>query len=93
MTVKSFLTVGKFSYCGKVLGLWKISRTVESLQGQIYTGKFTFLTAEKIIGLIILKASANVETIKAYILSLEQKESRVWHFCGRQNQYYIQQKT
>ena len=63
---------------------------MESLQGQIYTGKFTFLTAEKIIGLIILKASANVETIKAYILSLEQKESRACHFCGRQNQYYIQ---
>ena len=63
---------------------------MESLQRQIYTGKFTFLTAEKIIGLIILKASANVETIKAYILSLEQKESRACHFCGRQNQYYNQ---
>ena len=88
MTVKSFLTVGKFSYYGRVLGLWKISRTVESLQRQIHKGKLTFLTAEKIIGLIILKAS--VKTIKAYILSLEQKESRICHFCGRQNQYYIQ---
>ena len=47
MTVKSFLTVGKFSYCEKVLGLWKISRTAESLQRQIHKGKFTFLTAEK----------------------------------------------
>ena len=47
MTVKSFLTVGKFSYCGKVLGLWKMSRTAESLQRQIHKGKFTFLTAEK----------------------------------------------
>ena len=63
---------------------------MESLQGQIYKGKFTFLTSEKIIGRIILKASASAETIKAYILSLEQKESRACHFCGRQNQYYIQ---
>ena len=36
-------------------------------------GKFTFLTAEKIIGLVILEANVNVETIKAYILNLEQK--------------------
>ena len=36
-------------------------------------GKLTFLTAEKIIGLVILEANVNVETIKAYILNLEQK--------------------
>ena len=35
-------------------------------------GKLTFLSAEKIIGLIILKTNTNVETIKTYILNLEQ---------------------
>ena len=74
MTVKSFLTVGKFSYCGKVLGLWKMWK--------VYRDKFikeNLLSwlQKKIIGLIILRASASVETIEAYILSLEQKESRV----------------
>ena len=32
-----------------------------------------FLTAEKIIGLIILKTNADVEAIKIFFLSLEQK--------------------
>ena len=31
------------------------------------------MAAEKIIGLIILKTNATAETIKAYIVSLEQK--------------------
>ena len=38
-------------------------------------GQFTFFTAEKIIGLIILKRNASVETIKTYALNLEQKLS------------------
>ena len=40
-----------------------------------FCGKLTFLTAEKIIGLIILKTNANVKTIETYILSLEQNIS------------------
>ena len=36
-------------------------------------GNFTFLTAEKIISLIIFKTNASFETIKTYILSLDQK--------------------
>ena len=35
--------------------------------------KLTFLTAEKTIGLIILKTNTSVENIKTYLLSLEQK--------------------
>ena len=82
--------------CGKVIWLWKISMTVEKFfdQGKfpwLWTSslikenfldsrKFTFLTAEKIIGLIILKANASVETIKTYLLSLEQKLSSIAFF-------------
>ena len=44
-------------------------------------GKFTFLNAEKIMGLIILKENAGVESIKTYILSLENKLSVF--VCGR----------
>ena len=40
-----------------------------------FCGKLTFLTAEKIIGLIILKANANIKTIETYILTLEQNIS------------------
>ena len=43
-------------------------------------GKVTFLTAEKIIGLIILKANRNIEIIKTYILNLQQKLSSVTFF-------------
>ena len=46
----------------------------------IDSGKLTFFTAEKIIDLIILKANAIVETIKAYILNLEQKLSSLAFF-------------
>ena len=35
----------------------------------------TFLTAEKIVGLITSKANSNAETIKTYILNLEMKLS------------------
>ena len=38
-------------------------------------GQFTLLTAEKIIGLIILKRNASVETMKTYALNLGQKLS------------------
>ena len=38
-------------------------------------GKVTFLTAEKIIGLIISKVNINVEIIKTYIMNVEQKLS------------------
>ena len=40
-------------------------------------GKIAFLTAEK----IVLKANANVETIKTYILNLEQKLSSLAFFA------------
>ena len=42
---------------------------------------------------MILKANANAETIKTYILNLEQKLSSLTSFFGRENQYYIQYKT
>ena len=53
------MTIEKFLDCRKVSWLCKL----------------TFLTAEKIIDLIILKTNANVETIKTDILNLEQKLS------------------
>ena len=37
--------------------------------------KLTFLTTEKTVSLMTLKANANAETIKTYILNLEQKFS------------------
>ena len=47
-------------------------------------GKLTFLTAEKIIGLINLrKKNASVKTIKTYLLSLEQRLSSRAFFYGR----------
>ena len=42
--------------------------------------KLTFLTAQKIISVIILKTNANVKTIKTYILNLEQKLSSHFFF-------------
>ena len=72
-----------FLECGKFPLLWKISLSVEKLldQGKIFwlwktslfQEKLTFLTAEKTIGLIILKTNTSVENIKTYLLSLEQK--------------------
>ena len=44
-------------------------------------GKVTFLTVEKIIGLIILKTNTNNEIIKTHILDLEQKLSSVVFLC------------
>ena len=44
-------------------------------------GKCTFLTAGKIIGLIILETNDSVETIKTYLLSLEQKLSLLEFFA------------
>ena len=52
--------------------------TVEKFIG---SGKVTSLAAEKIIGLIILKANTNIEIIKTYILNLEQKLSSVAFFA------------
>ena len=46
-------------------------------------GKLTFLTAEKIIGLITLKVNADVETMKTYILNLEQKPRSLALLGGR----------
>ena len=37
--------------------------------------KLNFFTAEKTVSLMTLKANANAETIKKYILNLEQKVS------------------
>ena len=64
--------------CGKVSCLWKSSLTVKKCLDQ---GKITFMTAEKIVNLIILKANARVETMKTYILSLEQKLSLLTFFA------------
>ena len=44
-------------------------------------GKFTFLNAEKIIDLMILKTNANVETIKTSILNVEEKLSLLAFFA------------
>ena len=52
--------------------------------------KRTFFTSEKIIGLIILKAKANTETIMTYILNLEQKLSSFAFFFGRKNQCSVE---
>ena len=57
----------------------KISLIVENF---LDCGKLTFLTAEKVIGVIILKTNANVETIKTYILNIEQKLSSVAFFVA-----------
>ena len=64
---KTFLFLEKFLDCEEVIPLWESSLTEEKFLDQ---RKFTFLTAEKIIGLLILKAIASTETIKTYILSL-----------------------
>ena len=44
-----------------------------TLENALDRGKFTFLAAEKIIGLIILKTNASVETIKTCFLNIKQK--------------------
>ena len=41
----------------------------------------TFLTAEKIVGLVILKTIASVEIVKRNILSLKQKLSSLTFFA------------
>ena len=72
-----------FLECGKFPLLWKISLSVEkfldrgknflTVENFLVQEKLTFLTAEKIIGLIILKTNTSVENINTYLLSLEQK--------------------
>ena len=74
---KIFLTVQKFLYQGKFPWLWKNSLIKENF---LDCGKLIFLIAEKIMGLIILKTNASVETIKTYILSLDQKPSLLAFF-------------
>ena len=64
--------------CGKVSCPWKSSLTVKKYLDQ---GKITFMTAEKIVNLIILKANARVETMKIYIFSLEQTLSLLTFFA------------
>ena len=82
---KTSLLVGNFLdqinvFCEKFPWLWKSYLTKENF---LDCGKLTFLTAEKIVGLIILKRNASVETTKTYILSLEQKLSSLAFFCDR----------
>ena len=49
-------------------------------------GKLTFLSAEKVIGLITLKVNFNFETMKTYILDLEPKlRSLVFFGVGKVN--------
>ena len=70
-----------WSFCAeKLLDCGKVPWIKENL---FDCGKLNFLKAEKIIGLMILKTNASVETIKTYLLSLEQKLSSLAFFCGR----------
>ena len=48
--------------------------------------KLTFLTAEKVIGLITLKVNSDFETMKTYLLDLEPKlRSLVFFGVGKVN--------
>ena len=67
---KTVLILANFDDCGKAPWLRKVFFTVENF---LDCGKFIFLTAEKILGLKILKTSASVKTIKTYLLILKQK--------------------
>ena len=62
LTVESYLIKENFLECRKFLWSRKNLCLLKN-----------FLTAEKIIGLIILKTNADVEAIKIFFLSLEQK--------------------
>ena len=53
--------------------------TVEKLFNRV---KSTFLTAVKIMHLIILNPNAHVKTIETYILNIEQNLVHL-PFCGR----------
>ena len=64
---KSPLTGEKFFDCAKVPWLLKSFLIVEKF---LHCDKPTFLTTEKIIGQVILKANTDVETIKTYALNL-----------------------
>lgn len=71
---KISLTVEKFFHQGKFPWLWKSSLIEDNF---LDWGKHTFLTAEKAKGLLILKVNASAETIKTYLLIIEQKRSSV----------------
>ena len=103
LTVKNFIDYGKFPWmlkisftienffvCRKVLDWGKKFLTVENFLVQ---EKLTFLTAEKIIGLIILKTNTSVENINTYLLSLEQKLKSLAFFWSKKSQYYVQLKS
>ena len=68
---KNVLDQGKIFVCEK--RLWS--------RKNLYLHKKSFLTAEKIISLIILKTNASVETIKTYFLSLKQKLNSLAFFA------------
>ena len=84
--VENFDDCEKFPYCRKVLLLWlKLLKLLKFLGCRKFPElwkayKYKFITEnllswlqKKIIRLIVLKTSASVETIKAYILRLKQK--------------------
>ena len=75
---KMLLIAEYFLDCGKFPWLWKTS-----LIGEIFfdCGKLTFLVAEKITVLLILKTNADVKTIKTYVLNPEQKLSLLVFFA------------
>ena len=73
----------KFLEYGKVPWISKSSLAAEKF---FDCGKITFLAAEK-IRLIILKANANDETIKTYILNLEQKSSSLAFLAVDKHKY------
>ena len=73
----------KFLDCGKISWLWKIPLIMEIFLDygrNVLTLKNLFSWLHK-IDLIILKTNANVETIKTYILNLEEKLSSLTFFA------------
>ena len=77
LTVEKILDQRKFPWLWKNLLIKEISLTMKKFLDQ---RKFSWLQ-EKKIGLIILKTNVTIETIKTYILSLEQKLSSLTFFA------------
>ena len=84
--VENFDDYEKFPYCRKVLlpwlkllkllkflGCWKFPELWKVYKDKFITENLLSWLQKKIIVLLVLKTSASVETIKAYILRLKQK--------------------
>ena len=95
LIVENFFCEENFLVCGKAPWLWKRSRkiflTVENFlrcgnypwSRKISLIKENLLSwlQKNIMDLIILKRNASVETIKTYLLNLEQKRSLLVYFA------------